>query len=118
MSWFQIPGYDKITLSATGCGPGAPLADIMYNVAMIPVMKEFTSTLVENNLHPTWPAQQKSPFWQICKDTRHSELFESRQHSVSTAYVDDFSALTELDISIESNILSNIKVILLLYPIS
>lgn len=111
MTWFQAPGHDQVALSATGCGPGDPLVDIMYNVVMIPVMNEITDTLVLNNFHITWPTRHSSPFWQFCNENRNSALFEHPQHCISTDYVDDFAAIAQIDISATDDIIENVQVI-------
>ena len=38
--WFQIQGHPNIACTKTGSGPGGPLADLMYNLAMPPAIKE------------------------------------------------------------------------------
>lgn len=61
MTWFQVPGCGEIQLSATGCGPGGPLADMIYNVAMISGRNEINGVLVHESMRITWQARNESP---------------------------------------------------------
>ena len=40
LPWFQIQGYPNIACTKTGSGPGGPLADLMYNIFMLPAIQE------------------------------------------------------------------------------
>ena len=40
MPWFQLQGHVDIACTKTGSGPGGPLADLMYNIAMLPAIQE------------------------------------------------------------------------------
>ena len=66
MTRSQVPGHDAIALAATGCGPGDPLADILYNVAMIPDMEQVDLLLAQAGLRVHWPETHETPFWDLC----------------------------------------------------
>ncbi len=92
-SWFEIQGTPGVALSSTGSGPGRPLADLLYNVAMLPVL-----TKVEDYLH-----QQELVFSVAQPLPRpFSEAVASRFgachdiHAMQTAFVDDLAVLCPL----------------------
>ena len=94
LTWFQIQGHHAIACTKTGCGPGGPLADLMYNIAMLPAIQEIDQQMiqlghafrfhVDNNLFSAagHHAQQRGPISQ----------------SAVTAFVDDLSGTAPLDI--------------------
>ena len=110
LTWFQVPGHKAHAVSATGVGPGDPLADILYNVAMIPVLNRVDTLLAQAGLCTVWPDNTSTPFWDLCRSNRSGTCFDSRDHSATSAYVDDYSALAPLDISSQDNLLEKITV--------
>ena len=51
--WFQIQGHPAIGCTKTGSGPGGPLADLMYNLAMLPAIKEIDQQDIVCSSHLT-----------------------------------------------------------------
>ena len=94
LPWFQVQGFPRIACTKTGSGPGGPLADLLYNVAMLPAINEIDSLLVEKDFCFQFP-----PTTNLF--TSVGQLAQGRQaHNNATviAFVDDLSGSAPLDI--------------------
>ena len=94
MPWFQLQGYASIGSTKTGSGPGGPLADLMYNLAMLPAINEIDSQLVAAGLIFNTPTSNS-----VFTDTgRIAQGRPALSHAAVTAFVDDLSGSAPLDI--------------------
>ena len=94
LPWFQVQGYTNIACTKTGSGPGGPLADLMYNIVMLPAIQEIDQLIVDNVLCFQFPATA-STFTDVALAA------QGRSHlsnATVTAFVDDLSGSAPLDI--------------------
>ena len=73
LPWYLLQGHPRIACTKTGSGPGGPLADLMYNLAMLPAIREIDNQMVFDgrtfSFHPQasvftdigWAAQGRDP---------------------------------------------------------
>ena len=105
LPWFQVQGYPNIACTKTGSGPGGPLADLMYNVAMLPAIQEIDKLILDNGLCFQFPAIT-STFTDVALAA------QGRSHlsnATVTAFVDDLSGSAPLDIA-HAQILDALKI--------
>ena len=91
--WFQLQGYAAIGCTKTGSGPGGPLADLMYNLAMLPAIDEIDDELVSSGLVFTTHTNTS-----VFTDTgRIAQGRDALSPAAVTAFVDDLSGSAPLD---------------------
>ena len=98
--WFQIQGHPAIGCTKTGSSPGGPLADLMYNLAMLPAIKEIDQQLVAAGHCFQFPSDIS-----VVTDSALAAQSRSTVSPASaTAFVDDLSGTAPLNIRICSDI--------------
>ena len=94
LPWFQVQGFPHIACTKTGSGPGGPLADPLYNVAMIPAIKEIDQLIVDNDLCFQFPASSNL----FLNSGLAAQGRQCLSNATVTAFVDDLSGSAPLDI--------------------
>ena len=94
LPWFQIQGHPSIACTKTGSGQGGPLANLMYNLAMLPANKGIDNQLV-NDGHTFCFQPQVS----VSSDVgRAAQCRDPLSPAAVTAFVDDLSGSAPLNI--------------------
>ena len=93
--WFQVQGNASIACTKTGSGPGGPLADLMYNLAMLPVIQHIDKQMTEQGLLFSFPNTTQV----FSTVGRQAQSREPVSDSTLTAFVDDLSGSAPLKIS-------------------
>jgi hypothetical protein len=76
------------------------------------VLNSVDTLLAQAGLCTVWPSNMATPFWDMCRSNRSVTCFDAPEHCVTSAYVDDYSAIAPLDISSDSvvTLIDNITV--------
>ena len=92
-----MEGVSQVAVAATGCGPGKPCADLLYNVAVLLVIVDIRQFLVDNVLvYPVLPGTPRH----FTYAARERLAGQPDMHTFQTAFIDDVGVIAPvMDIS-------------------
>ena len=105
-TWFSTSETPELAaVTRTGCCPGDPLADLLYNIALLPAIEEIQSFMVSNNFVFSSVAGHPCP---TADALGFSIPGTSSRHAAQVAFADDLAALAPLKVQDPNDLLPTI----------
>jgi len=105
-TWFStIETPELAAVTRTGCCPGDPLADLLYNIALLPAIEEIQTFMVDSNFVFSSVAGHPCPTADALGLSGHGN---ASRHAAQVAFADDLAALAPLKVSDPNDLIPTI----------